>query len=143
MADTTETPRFQKLLVARYSPPNQCFAAEGDILYAPASPAQRVANAHYFLSAKGNGKRSKFGWVKTAEQPFSAEDFIAEHPEIEGSDEQKLLLGNLFSAIANLPEGTPVAGSYFRRGIEQRRDELSFHKVFLYPEKTDGAEIDL
>jgi hypothetical protein len=142
----TAAPRFQKVLMARYSPQNECFAGEGDVLYAPASAPQRVRSApraYHFLRAKGDGKRSKFGWVKSTEQPFSVEDFVAEHPEIKGNDEQTMLLANLFSAIANLAEGTPVAGSYFLRDVEQRSVELTFHKVFLYLEKADGVGIEL
>lgn len=142
----TATQRFQKLLVARYSPQNECFAQEGDTLYAPVSATQRVRSVprtYHFLSVNGGGERSKFGWVKSAEQPFSIDDFVAEHSEIRGSDEQTMLLASLFSAIANLAEGTPVAGSYFLRGVEQRRVELTFHKVFLYlAKKADEASID-
>ncbi len=101
-----------------------------------------MPRAYHFLSAKGDGKLSKFGWVKSTEQPFSVEDFVAEHPEIKGNDVQTILLANVFSAIANLAEGTPVAGSYFVRGVEQRRVELTFHKVVFYLEKADGAGIE-
>lgn len=141
----TTMPRFQKVFVARYSPQNECFARDGDVLYAPTSATQRasgVPKAYHFLSATGDGKRSKFGWVKSAEQPFSVEDFVAEHPEIKENNGQTILLATLFSAIANFAEGIPVAGSYFVRGVEQRRVELTFHKVFFHLEKADGAGIE-
>ena len=110
------TQRFQKVLVARYSPQNECFAGEGEGLYAPASASQRVRGVprtYHFLSVLGDSKRSKFGWVKSTERPFSVNEFIAEHPKIIWSDELTMLLANLFSAIADLAEGTAVAGSYF------------------------------
>jgi len=58
------------------------------------------------------GKRCKFGWVKRT-KPFGVKEFVAEYPEIERNEEQYNLLADLLSAIANLPEHTPVAGSYF------------------------------
>lgn len=127
------------MLHGRCSPDNQCFAEDGDVLHPPL-PKQQVGQAepprnYYFLSAKGDGKRSKFGWVKRSERPFSVEEFVAEHPIINRNEEQTSLLTTLFSAIANLPEGPPVTGSYFQRGVEQHPPELSFHKVFFYPDR--------
>jgi hypothetical protein len=103
----TTMPRFQKVFVARYSPQNECFARDGDVLYAPTSATQRasgVPKAYHFLSATaGDGKRSKFGWVKSAEQPFSVEDFVAEHPEIKKNNGQAILLATRFRQSPTLP----------------------------------------
>ena len=99
----------------------------------------RPESSYYFLSAAAPDKRSKFGWVKCSDRPFTSEALIAEHPKIDKSREQCELLAELLLAIAKLPEGTPVAGSYFRRGVEHPRIELSFHKVFLYHESRRDA----
>jgi len=36
---------------------------------------------------------------------------------------------DFFEAVAKLPEGTPVAGSYFVRGVEHHHVALAFHRV--------------
>ena len=135
--------RFENVLVAHHSPQNDCFADEGNVLYPPVPrelSRTRVRSGYYFVCATHPGKRCKFGWVKRT-KPFGVKDFVAEYPEIERSEEQYELLADLLSAIANLPERTPVAGSYFRRGIEQPRVELSFHKVFFYPAHGDSTSL--
>jgi hypothetical protein len=132
---------FTKILVARHSPQNGCFGEEGDVLYPPVQLGPPASSRrYYFLSSENTKKRSKFGWVKSSQQPFNLEEFLADHPEIGRSEEQCNLLEELFSAIAKLPDGTPVAGSYFRRGIEHPRNELTFHKVFFYPGRGEVAD---
>ena len=128
--------RFHKLLVARNSPQNECFAEEGDVLYPPVSNTQG-SRSFYFLSATSGRKRSKFGWVRRTAEPFSFDQFLEEHPAIEKNDKQYELLRELLVTIEALPENTPIAGSYFRRGIEQPRVELSFHKVFFYADNSE------
>jgi hypothetical protein len=136
------TLQFQRVLVAHHSPQNNCFAAEGDVLYPPVSKKKvlRPGTDYYFHSADYPQNRSKFGWVKCSEHPFTLEAFISEHSKIDRSPEQYELLRELLSAIAKLPERTPVAGSYFRRGIENPHIELDFHKVFFYPEIRQDSE---
>ena len=133
--------RFDKILVARHSPQNDCCAAEGDLLYPPVSKKEshaRHGDKYYFQSVSHDHKRSKFGWVKRIEKPLSVEEIVSKHPVIERSDQQHKLLENLLTAIARLPEDTPVAGSYFRR-IEPPYVELTFHKVFFYPERVQAS----
>ena len=74
--------------------------------------------------------RARFGWVKTAERGFHVEDFAnaVRHP----SDVESLLvLEEMFRAIEGMPDGTPVAATYFDRGVEARQPALVFHKVIF------------
>lgn len=43
--------------------------------------------------------------------------------------EQTKVLFEMFTAISPLAEGTPLVGSYFNRGVENRQVVLCFHKV--------------
>jgi len=36
---------------------------------------------------------------------------------------------DFFEAVANLPEGSPVAASYFVRGVDQHHVAFAFHRV--------------
>ncbi len=125
--------RFRKILVGHHSPQNGCFVGDGETLYAPPAAkglAARHGASHEFLSALDHKVRSKFGWVRSEDGDFSVANFIAKY-SLETSREQEEVLFNMFTVISLLPEGTPVAGSYFTRGIEVRQTVLNFHKVFL------------
>lgn len=122
---------FQKVLVARHSPQNHCLAADGDLLYPPPPLAHaHHGTAHLFLSTRDHVTRSKFGWVK-GEESFTVESFVDRHFPVAVGAEQFQILSDFFEAVAKLPEGTPVAGSYFLRGVEQRHLVLAFHKVIF------------
>jgi hypothetical protein len=131
--------KFRKLLVARYSPQNKCLVKDGEILYAP--PAEKGLGArhgvsHEFVSAVDHKTRCKFGWIRSEDTEFTLREFLKKY-SLDPSPEQAEVLFEMFSAIARLPDGTPVAGSYFSRGVEHRRVVLSFHKVLLYKPTTE------
>src|SRR2546422_2537209 len=112
-ADEILDQQFHKILVARHSPQNSCFADECDVLFPPlANPnfkAQRIKE-YRFLSVAHPKKTCKFGWVKSAQKPFTLGEFIATQWKAEVSDEQVRLLLQLLSSIEALPDDTPVAG---------------------------------
>jgi len=85
---------------------------------------------HLFLSARDHVSRSKFGWVKSDES-FTVQSFVTRYFPVAVGAEQIQILFDFFDAVAKLPEGTPVAGSYFLRGIEPRNLGLAFHRVFF------------
>src|SRR5437899_2309518 len=70
---------FQKILVARKSPQNGCFASDGDLLYPPLSDESHAkpGTKYYFRSVVEPNKRSRYGWVKSTDQPFTLQEFLA------------------------------------------------------------------
>ena len=110
---------FSKVLVARYSPENQCNAQNGEILILKPRGQVPIDDhvAHYFLSGKDRKTKSKYGWVKEVE-PFSLNDFIEQnHLEAYLNEEDRVQMERMFSTIENLPPDTPVAATYRKRGI--------------------------
>jgi hypothetical protein len=132
--------KFRKLLVSHYSPQNKCFVSDGEILYPPPAGkglSARHGASHEFLSAIDHKTRCKFGWVKLEKTDFSVGEFLQTY-SLDTSSEQIEVLFQMFTAISALQEGTPVAGSYFSRGVEYRQTLLNFHKVFLSRLKMNG-----
>ena len=120
---------FRKLLIARYSPQNYCFASDGEALYPPL-PKGRNTDVYSFRGATSQ-KPSKYGWVRTAEYSFTAEEFAAKY-ELELESAAASLLTSLLKEIATLDDNSPVAGSFFKRGLDRKTLVLEFHKVFFH-----------
>src|SRR3954454_1061984 len=125
---------FTRILVAKYSPKNNCHVKEGDTLAVTSRKTvpQSESVEHFFVSATDLKTRASYGWVKEVE-PFTLDEFLArselnERIAVEDRPQIKAML----CAIDKLPPGTPVAATYSRRGIEKKRMELIFHKVFFY-----------
>jgi hypothetical protein len=62
---------------------------------------------------------------------FTIESFVSDYFPVPVGARQIEVLSDFFEAVAKLPEGTPVAGSYFLRGVEDRHLVLAFHRVFF------------
>jgi hypothetical protein len=131
---------FTKHVVGRFSAENKCFALDGEVLYvAPRlNVPMKAGVAHHFTSAVNSMVKSKFGWVQNTE-PFTVEDFVRKYfnGEIDGAGEAHLL--TMFSDTRAIEAGKPVGVDYFKRGIEQRRMELSVHRVVFYGAKKNQA----
>ena len=125
---------YTKILVARFSPKNKCFASDGDVLYAKPRPnvPQKSHVSHHFVSSTDE-KKSQYGWVAEV-TPFSMDTFISERVGGEVDEETTHHIQTMLEAIAGLTPGTPVAADYSQRGVEKRRMEFSVHRVFFYKE---------
>jgi hypothetical protein len=123
---------FNKILVAKFSPQNGCHVQDGDLLTVKPRkklPLQDVA--HKFVSVVEPTKTSKFGWVRRV-KPFSFSDFkrlVKTDSEINEAEEQHIL--SMLSSIQSMPDGTPVAATYFSRGILEKRMVFVVHKVIF------------
>jgi hypothetical protein len=134
------TGTYTKLIKARYSPQNGCYAPNGDVLYV--EPRQEVpitqSVAHHFRSTSNSSLTAKFGWV-AEESPFSLDEFISRHLAPRAiSDSQRSVLDIMLASVARLRTEKAVAASYSRRGVEQRRMELTVHPVVFYVEGDSG-----
>jgi len=127
--------RFRKILVGRHSPNNGSHVADNELLYAPPAVSERTirhGSSHRFLSGNDHKTLSKFGWVKSEQSEFTVRDFIEQRLKLTPSPEQTEVIFDMLKSIAKLDEGTPVATSFFSRGVEKRRLVLTFHKVIFH-----------
>jgi hypothetical protein len=132
MSDEQAERRFRKVVVARYSPQNDCLVADGEVLYpGPSVVGARNGASHDFISTSDHRTRSKFGWVECQEAEFTLREFVQKY-SLKDLPEQASVLSDLLTAISGFPEGTSVAASYFKRGVEHQHIVLKFHKVLLY-----------
>lgn len=124
---------FNKVLVARHSPKNGCFAADGEVLtVVPREVVPKEFHVeHYIVSVADMKTRSKYGWVKEVE-PFTLTSFLAKYLSCPPSDRELEHVRTMLTSISRLPEGTPVYGSYVLRGVLQKSMIFTVHKVFLY-----------
>ncbi|HEV3437215.1 MAG TPA: hypothetical protein VG122_07645 [Gemmata sp.] len=128
---------FQKLLVGKFSLKNGCHANDGEIL--TLIPRKEIPKnkdvAHYFVSVRDSGIKSKYGWVEEA-KPFTIEDFIRTQLSAREIGEQEMEhIRIMLSSIQKLVPGTPVTPSYVVRGVIEKRTDLIVHKVFFYHPK--------
>ena len=124
---------FNKILVARHSPENRCFADEGEVLtVVQRETVPKEFNVdHYFVSVADMKTRSKYGWVKEVE-PYTLTSFINTYLPSQPGERELEHVRTMLNSISNLPEGTPVAASYVLRGVIQKEMIFTVHKVFFY-----------
>lgn len=122
--------RYQKVLVARHSPQNRCYAPDGErLVIDPVLPLNaRDGRQHKFVGITHPELTSRFGWVMDV-ATFEIDDLLAEHATswLGGRELLQLLL----DGIARLPEGTPVAATFAERILPTRETYLSVHRVIL------------
>jgi len=126
--------KFSKILVARYSPENKCYAPDGAVL--TVKPLAQVPMKdhvpHYFTSVTDPTIKSRYGWVKEVD-PFSLDDFVARYTaKNDLTAEEREHLEVMFTSIAKLAPETPVAATYSCRGVERRRMQFTVHRVIFY-----------
>ena len=125
---------FNRLLTAKYSPENKCFAEDGAILVV--FPRKKLITkkkdsiSHHFVDSLDGKTRSQFGWVKVVD-PFQFEDFVSKYCPTAKDDDELAHILKMLEGISALNEDTPVAATYFERGIEEKRLEFKVHKVFF------------
>lgn len=125
---------FTKLLVGKYSPHNGCHVPDGEVLTITARakvPLQEHL-AHEFRAASNSRISSRYGWVHEVPK-FNLEQFAATYLDRrELAESERRHLETLFTSIAKLPAGTPVAATYSSRGVEGKRMDLSVHRVIFH-----------
>lgn len=123
---------YNKILVAKYSPLNKCFVADGGILILKPEKLKKDSGhiGHYFLDHLDKRTKSKFGWVKEIEpltfEQFSVK-FIGNNADNVTLEHNKVML----DSIENLKLDSPVAATYSER-IEPRRMEFTVHRVIFH-----------
>ena len=127
---------YEKVLIAKHSPKNLCFASEGEILI-PARPGDEMRGGlpkddHFFVGTE-TGLPSRYGWVEEVDNPITAEGLArlkegdAIRPETVNACEI------LLKSAARYPKGTPMACHFLEiklPGEESRK--LKVHKVIFH-----------
>lgn len=130
--------KYDKLLVARHSPENKCFADEGAILILKPKKLKggRDHVSHHFIDHLDKKTKSKYGWVKIIE-PITLDQFLTKYigdkVDIDVVEHNKTML----DSIQKLNVDTPVAVTYSERGVEQKRMDLTVHRVFFRQESVE------
>jgi hypothetical protein len=122
---------FERALVARESPQNECFAREGELLAVALAPSWPTAErSHHFIGAE-TGHASKYGWVFQLSKPMTISNFMAriERRGLAASEDVQL---KMLEAAARLKIGDAVAAEFVSRGVEQKVIHLLVHKVIFH-----------
>jgi hypothetical protein len=127
---------YQKVLVAKRSPKNLCFARQGEFLVPALSTDKmrgKLPEDHHFFVGVETGRTSRYGWVKELDAPITAEELARLREEKVVDQEAIDLCELLLKSTSKLPENTPVACHFYEvtlPGKRQRR--LKIHKVIFY-----------
>ena len=128
-----------KKLIAKFSPANNCFAKEGEVLIvAPPDHKQnmfRVDKDGWYFIGTESWLPSQFGWIKNV-QPHETEDI--EIPE--NKDFYSEMLRVFYNAINLYEENIPIACHWLDVGTINQKRILRVHKVVLYNVNAQNQE---
>jgi len=127
---------YRKVLVAKHSPKNLCFARKGEYLV-PALSTDRMRGKlpkdHHFFVGVETGKTSRYGWVKELDAPITAEELARLRGEEVVDQEAIDLCELLLRSASKLPEDTPMACHFYEITLPGKRQrKLRIHKVIFY-----------
>jgi hypothetical protein len=126
--------KYEKILVARHSPENKCFADEGAILIL--KPKKISINnghvSHHFLDHRDGKTKSRYGWVKLLAEPITLDQFITKY--LHEANDLDLIEHNkvMLNSIQKYNPEVPIAVTYSERGVEKKHMDLTVHKVFFH-----------
>jgi hypothetical protein len=127
---------YRKVLVAKHSPKNLCFARQGEYLV-PALSTDRMRGKlpkddHFFVGVE-TGKASRYGWVKDLDTPITAEALARLRGEKTVDQKAIDLCELLLKSASKLPEDTPMACHFYEVTLPGRgQRKLKIHKVIFY-----------
>lgn len=138
---------YKKILVAKKSDQNQCFAEDGDILVF-ASGRDKIKgrlrkNGHFFVAINNDRKPSLYGWVAELDDGISLEEFIRMDFASQGNSnadeeqilENKELYERFLEKIQKFKIDTPMA-VYWAESLDMdtyvKEKRLWFHRIKFY-----------
>lgn len=126
--------KYKKVLVARHSPKNQCFAEDGDWLFV-ALDGHTIKGGlpedhHFFISIE-TGQPSRYGWVAELSTELTAEEYAI---KIDPNPTETLIefSRRLLEAASKYEIGTPMACTWSTVGIMDKKRVMKVHKVFFH-----------
>ncbi len=128
-----EEKKYTKVLISKFSPKNGCDVDDGEylVLIPKNNIPIRDYVSHVFTGLINDNKHSKYGWVKDVPE-FTLDEFVNKFIRKRISVSEKKHLQIMFTSIAKLKEGTPVAVTYNQKSMTEKVMELKVHKVFFY-----------
>lgn len=145
----TQELRFDKILVGRESPQNNCKGPDGERLVpattVDASSARLRKDAHFFVSLVGRHTNA-YGWVASLAQPMTPEELLAaDRASLRGKlgDDAEIEMPPLewyvsyLRSVGKRKADEPMA-CHWRdvRGPGVNRRELSVHKVIFHDQES-------
>jgi hypothetical protein len=125
---------FSKVLVARHSPKNKCYANEGEWLVM-AQPEHRMRGGlpkdHHFFMGVESHEPSRYGWVREIEHGIKPIDLAARYNP-DPPNELVASCGHLLESLSKQKNDTPMAATYLEVGVIKKVRTLRVHKVFFY-----------
>ena len=130
--------KYQKILIAKNTPKNLCFARDGEMLLVASKDDRmkgRLPKRDYFFVGIESGEPSRYGWVKTLNNPVSAKELVSlRYPTPAKQDIKNCEL--LLDAAGKQTDGTPMACHFLEVvAPEGKQITLKIHKVIFYKEK--------
>jgi hypothetical protein len=120
---------FDSILITKNSSKNNCFGADGELLYILPPTAEPDRETRHLFTGVCTKSENQYGWVRKSSTMFTLEDFI-DRAGLPKDDRVCELLSFLLTAIGRLDEGTPVAVDYFLRGLPPK-PTLIVHKIIF------------
>lgn len=125
---------YSKLVVAKHSPENGCYAKEVDVLFVKPrlNVPQKTVVQHHFTSASDGKSKSKFGWIKDV-PAFTLDDFVNRYMRqrtLTPTEAEHIL--TMLESVNSLAIDTPVTCDYKSRGVIEQSMQLTVHKVIFY-----------
>lgn len=125
---------YNKILIARKSEENNCFANEGEwLIIADTNLTKtiKLPEEHYFFMGIETLNPSRYGWVYKLESPITFSDFISKL-QIPINDEIVEKCKLLLEAVRKEKSGTPMVCDFMSVGILEKKEIQRVHKVFFY-----------
>ncbi|MEW6608851.1 MAG: hypothetical protein AB1414_15635 [bacterium] len=138
--------RYFKILVAKNSPENKCFANDGEILVVATDKDKmkgKLPKEHHFFVGIETRTPSRYGWVKEIKEGITALEIAKKNyyglnkieiKEADISKEDIEEFEKILSIVAKEKEGTPMAATYWERGIfkNEKKLVLKVHKIKFF-----------
>lgn len=130
-----EQTNYTKILIARFSPENSCFANDAEMLVVASIKDKmqgRLRKGDNFFVGINTKKPSLYGWVKTVENGITAEELAAlknPDPDIDEIKKAELLL----KCAAKHPEGTAMFCHFVDVVSPEGKEKImKITKIFLH-----------
>lgn len=127
---------YNKILVAKHSPQNKCYAEDEEWLVILDRMRKGMIDlpddTHYFVGVHSR-KPSRYGWVKTIDYKIVPQE-LAKMYNYNPSEELIQICELILKAAYDQKDGTPMAARIITVGLleKERRKLLKVHKVFFY-----------
>ena len=131
--------RFDKIVVARFSPGNKCYVKEGIplVVLPKKNVPRKAAVAHHFVDHRDLKTKSKYGWVTTVPD-FTLSEFLSCYlADRQLSETETEHIRTMLCDVSKLKDSTPVTATYWERGMFPPKMVFAVHKVIFYPASTE------